>query len=483
MRYHLLILLFIASSLNAQISVDTLFEGGNARVLQIDNAGNTLKVESVLRRGDIYNVVFYFKVNGIDSTRLFNLKIKYAQQYFTPALLAYSYDNVNWYRFSGTFSGDSKIFSQVFTRRSVYFSHGYPYLYSRLAELQTQYSGNPNVSFSNIAVSELGRAVKLFRFTNPNVNDSGKYSVWILGRNHAMETHSNFVVEGLMNFLASSDQKAEYLRTKAIVYIVPIMDVDMAALGGTGKDQNPVDFNRDWDSPSYWNAVKSVKAEILRTAALNRIKLFIDSHNPFPGDADTTTRLFFFSLHESGIKSANLNTFRSFLFQNGGYTFQRKPLYPTSGQTSSRWVDSMLTYIDFSASLETGWIARTDGSTWTKHFYMKNGEILGKGISDYMYHTSPVIEHNEAMENTSIVYPNPINNSSLKFSIQEQKSVTITIYDINGREIYKETPGMLGRGTYSIRLRLEELSSGVHFYAIRSTGGILLHKGKFIYLK
>ena len=38
---------------------------------------------------------------------------------------------------------------------------------------------------------------------------------------------------------------------------------DMVEVGGTGKDQNPVDFNRDWDHPSHWNAVDSAKNKII----------------------------------------------------------------------------------------------------------------------------------------------------------------------------------------------------------------------------
>ena len=74
MKYTLIILLLITASVSyAQITIDTSFEGANARILSIDNSANSLKMESVLKRGDIHNVVFYFKVSGIDSTRAFQL--------------------------------------------------------------------------------------------------------------------------------------------------------------------------------------------------------------------------------------------------------------------------------------------------------------------------------------------------------------------------------------------------------------------------
>jgi hypothetical protein len=188
----LILILLVNSSLKSQIAIDTSFEGSNARTLYIDNVNNSVKVESVLKRGDVYNVVFYFKVSGFDSTRALNIKVKYAQQYFLPILAAYSYDKITWYRISGNFVGDSKEFVNTYNKRTIYFSHGYPYVYSRLNDLITQYSGNPFVSVSNVSTSELGRAVKLFRFTNPTAADSNKVLIWITGRNHAMESHSNY---------------------------------------------------------------------------------------------------------------------------------------------------------------------------------------------------------------------------------------------------------------------------------------------------
>ncbi len=485
MKYTLIILLLITASVSyAQITIDTSFEGANARILSIDNSANSLKMESVLKRGDIHNVVFYFKVSGIDSTRAFKLKVKYTQQYYLPALLAYSYDKITWYRISGAIVGDSKEFTNLYSRRTVYFSHGYPYVYSRLNDLISQYSGNPFVTVSNVSTSELGRAVKLFKFTNPNINDTGKFAVWVLGRNHAMETHSNYVVEGLMNFLASADPKADYLRTKAIVHVIPIMDVDMAAIGGTGKDQNPIDFNRDWDSPSYWNAVKDVKAKILQTYSQNRIKLFIDSHDPFPSNADTTMRLFMYSYTDTGRKSVNLNTFRNKLFNNGGYWFGRYPIYPTAGQTSSRWVDSMFKSIDFAVSIETGWVTRTDGNTWTIYFYLKHGEVIGKGISDYIAQSTPVIESNEIVKDFVNAYPNPFNSSAnIKFSISKRYVVSLKIFDALGREVSREELGTLNAGTYNHKFNAANLTSGIYFYSINDKNGTTLHKGKLVLLK
>ncbi len=374
--------LIICVGLYAQIVIDTSFEGANARILSINNAANTVKIESRLRAGDVHNVVFYLKVSGFNTSLPLKIQVKYAQQYYIPVLAAFSYDGVNWSRLPGVFSGDSKEFIATYSQNSIYFAHGYPYVYNDLLNLENRLMLNPYTAINNIAVSSGGKNVKLFTITEPCVNDSSKQLIWILGRNHAMESHSNYVLEGLIDFLVSEDPKADMLRRQAIIKIVPMMDVDKAFNGGTGKDQLPVDFNRDWDSPSYWPAVIAVKQEIIETAARNHLRIFIDSHNPFPGQNDNNT--WFYALHETGPRSRNLDFYRTLLHDNGGYAFNRQPLYATNGQNSARWVDSVITNIDLSTSLETGWVNRTDNTEWNIQLYKEHGAVLGKGMSDYI---------------------------------------------------------------------------------------------------
>ncbi|MFZ4591935.1 MAG: T9SS type A sorting domain-containing protein, partial [Ignavibacteria bacterium] len=243
-------------------------------------------------------------------------------------------------------------------------------------------------------------------------------------------------------------------------------------------------FNRDWDSPSYWNAVRDVKTKIIQTSAQNRIKIFIDSHDPFPSAADTASRLFMYSFTDTGRKSANLNIFRNKLFTNGGYWFGRQTIYPTSGQTSSRWVDSMFASIDFSTSIETGWVSRTDGNTWTIYFYTKHGEVIGKGISDYIGQSTPVIENNEVVNNYSTAYPNPFNAAvNIKFSISQRNKLNLLVYDINGREVSRVYFGTLNTGNYTYNFNALNLSSGVYFYTINGEDGNSIFKGKMLLLK
>lgn len=381
-RYVLTACIVVQSMVFAQMYVDTSFEGANAKVLLINNSTNTITIESNKRYKDVHQVTFCLGILKFNLLQPLNIRVQNSNDGLLPVLAAYSYDRVNWSRISGTYVGGYKEYSKLFTQSPVYFATGYPYLYSNLTALGNSLSGNPCVSVTDLTLSEHGRGVKLFRITEPTGPDSGKVLIWVIARSHAMESHSDFAVEGMIQFLSSSAVQAERLRRRAIVYIVPMMDVDQVSAGGTGKDQWPVDFNRDWDAPSYWNAVNGVKQKILQTASTNQLKIFIDSHDPFPGQNDNNT--WFYDSYASGQHSVNLDLYRKFFQKNSGYVINRQPMYATAGQTAAFWVDSLFSQIDFSVSLETGWVNRTDKREWTIPLYKTHGENLGKAMSDYV---------------------------------------------------------------------------------------------------
>ena len=116
--------------------------------------------------------------------------------------------------------------------------------------------------------------------------------MWFQARQHAWESGASWVADGVARFAAGAEGAA--LRAVADVVVVPVMDVDNVLIGGAGKDQLPVDFNRDWGPPTkicrnetealcqHWNAIKAV-VRVLDTAmrsGLYDALVFVDSHSP-----------------------------------------------------------------------------------------------------------------------------------------------------------------------------------------------------------
>lgn len=66
-------------------------------------------------------------------------------------------------------------------------------------------------------------------------------------------------------------------------------------------------------------------------------------------------------------------------------------------------------------------------------------------------------------------YPNPFNPSTtINFSIPEQSSVSLRVYDILGKEVAELINQVMSSGTYKIDFDATNLSSGIYFYTIKA---------------
>jgi len=66
-------------------------------------------------------------------------------------------------------------------------------------------------------------------------------------------------------------------------------------------------------------------------------------------------------------------------------------------------------------------------------------------------------------------FPNPFNSSTvIKFSIPERKFITLTIYDVNGKEIANLIKGFIDAGEHNVVFNAEKFASGIYFYKLNT---------------
>ena len=70
-----------------------------------------------------------------------------------------------------------------------------------------------------------------------------------MGRSHASEAPSSFIMQGLIDFLVSSHEVAQELRKHLIFKLVPMMNPDGVFLGNTMGNLLGQDLNRHWHEP------------------------------------------------------------------------------------------------------------------------------------------------------------------------------------------------------------------------------------------
>lgn len=69
-------------------------------------------------------------------------------------------------------------------------------------------------------------------------------------------------------------------------------------------------------------------------------------------------------------------------------------------------------------------------------------------------------------------YPNPFNPSTaIDFTLAERSDITLTVYDLFGREIAVLASGSYSAGSYTVSFDGSNLSSGVYIYKLSNGKG------------
>ena len=288
-------------------SLNASFEGGNADPAATRwVADNTLaylgarKCGPASTRCSPYTNWAYFSVDNVSTTEPTTL-LTLSKAWLSAPFFSYADgdDGTDWHRCQNSTSGRTV---QQFDQPLVYIAFSIPYVQrqrSRLFRDLRGLSSGARVDEFTLTTSEAGHAV-----TGVNISSSASSSgqervlIWMHARQHAWESGSSWALDGVARFAASANGSA--LRALADVIIIPIMDIDNAVVGGCGKDQEPVDFNRDWcqagrvehngagdpfNCTTQWKAVQA-SIDLLGAAMSSGLYsdlVFVDSHSP--GDA------------------------------------------------------------------------------------------------------------------------------------------------------------------------------------------------------
>lgn len=69
-------------------------------------------------------------------------------------------------------------------------------------------------------------------------------------------------------------------------------------------------------------------------------------------------------------------------------------------------------------------------------------------------------------------YPNPFfNSTTLAFTLKENQSVSMTIFDIQGRNLRAQDLGVFNSGNHTVNFQRKHLSEGLYFYHLRNSKG------------
>ncbi|MCX6858599.1 MAG: M14 family zinc carboxypeptidase [Verrucomicrobia bacterium] len=364
------------------LTVISDFEGASVTKVEIDQATRSI---SFMPGGDPargWPCWWYFKVNGLTPNETITLRLRgsnattaepggplakpLASSWAMPEMATHSTDGKTWlYTEKGVKEGEVMSYTIKAEAASVFVAWGPPYTPSTAAAfVKAMSEKSPHAKAEELCRSREDRAVPMLHVQEGERTKAQRFGVWVQARQHAWESGSSWVAQGFGEWLVSDDADAAWLRQHAEIFLVPIMDIDNTATGNGGKEAQPQDHNRDWSPQPHWNEVIAAQKQVSGLIQEGRMDVFLDLHNPSPGDPT-----FFYVLESSALKEPMISLQKRFIELAYGRISKIKPLMPMSNkpkttgpayhplwrQISANWVAMNGNPHTVSLCLETIW--------------------------------------------------------------------------------------------------------------------------------
>ncbi len=262
------------------IEFDSSFEAGNGLCA---GSGRDWVAFAADKRTGPRAMWFYFHLSGIQADAVTCTMVNPAEclggmKSYRAARPVYSHDGMTWFRATSACIDEQREefrFCIPTPHTDVWVAHCYPYTLTDVYAFVDRVAGSAHAHAELLCKSKGGRDVPLLR-----IGEGMDRFIWLCARSHAAETPGAFVLEGIVNRLLQDAPEPSYIRDTTTVYVVPAIDPDGVYSGAYGKDQTPVDFNRDYVGPSVHPEVAAVRERVASLCGTSRLAVYIDSHAP-----------------------------------------------------------------------------------------------------------------------------------------------------------------------------------------------------------
>lgn len=301
----LLTLSFLVST-GQPLKVSSDFESGSARILSIHQQTQTITITPA---GDAKRGMpnwWYVRIDGIDTNlplvvevearedlipdELTGIGKKTSPAFTWPSRAALSTDRNTWDQTEEGSKINNRMVYRIKPRgKTLWLAWGPPFTPTDALNFVNKTTRDQKfVKAFTLAMSREGRPVPALQIAEGSKPLHQRPAIWISARHHAWECGGSWVGVGIVTWLVGDDPQARWLRNHAEVFVVPLLDVDHVATGDGGKHAQPQDHNLDWSNQPHWPEVAATQKQILALATEGRMNLFLDLHNPAPGNKQQT---------------------------------------------------------------------------------------------------------------------------------------------------------------------------------------------------
>lgn len=226
-------------------------DGGNITVLEANDPAN-ISLAITEDGAAKFHQWFYFRVSCPAGTDLvLNIKNAGTSSYiegWTDYCARVSYDLEDWFCTESSFEDGTLTIKHTAQQNTVYVAYFAPYPIERYRAYMAEIAQSPLVEPDVLGKTIDGEPLDHLVFGTPAM---GKPNLWIIGRQHPGETMGSWWMEGFLDRLTDpGDAVAAALREKAVLNVVPLVNIDGARRGHLRTNRAGTDLNRAWAEPS-----------------------------------------------------------------------------------------------------------------------------------------------------------------------------------------------------------------------------------------
>lgn len=267
-----LFLIILSAQLSGQVRFDANFESGNLNTVTTTDS----ITYTVTTRQDIGGRWFYFKIRNVRNRFV---RVKVTSTDVNRAV--YSYDNINWERFTVAESPAQNQFEKTYSNDSVYVAYYIPYSLTYLRSRLQVWKNSSAVTIDTIGYTARNLPLYEVTVTDRSIPDSVKKHIWIHARTHPSETPSSWHFEGIMNTLLGSDPVVKYYLRRLVFHCIPFTNPDGVYYGKSRTNYDNVDVEADWAKADSLTCkeVLVLKQRMRSINALSPFKVFLNLHS------------------------------------------------------------------------------------------------------------------------------------------------------------------------------------------------------------
>lgn len=342
-----------------------------------DYETNTITFSPYKDSLNTFAVWFNFGVTGYRTDTLLTFESSFANRFHNPNYPVYSSDSCYNFQSVKNLGTGNRLRVEIMPENdTIYFATGYPYHGVHWENFISNYFDSKYLTFDTLSY------LQILTITNRKKSDKNKNLIWITCRQHAFESPSNYVLEGMLKTLLDEKCKKK-IYNKFIFKIVPFIDIRNVVCGQTGRMGLPKDFNRDWFNPVH-QQILSLENLIESTSKKSKYYMYWDIHGTYPG-GDNKSIFSYFDIYNHREQSDRMANYWYDFFQLTKYhpiaIMDNQKNY--NGLTADMWNALNFHQLQFAMTLEIDWSINPRGEVYKLDDYYEIGEYMIKALEIY----------------------------------------------------------------------------------------------------